>query len=319
MSFAQQSPGHPASAGHYMRHPATGQPMPYPHGHPAYRNGYPGPYPPRPGFPPQGYPGYPQVQAGHPYSGHPSQYRQPYMPGQGNPPSNPVSSNSIATTQAAAQAAAQAAVIEAQAQGMTPRPPFHRGPPGMFPSRPGAPFQATQNGYPPSHSQIHRPGMAPMQHGQPLNSPFTRMGTPHKPTEPKENGPMSPASSLGILNPLSSQELTNIIIGDDSVNNVNSPQPPRPPSVASSHGSETPTAKKSTAKATLKLAVLYQPDSPERREFIDSVIKFHEDKGQPLKGPPMFNQQPLDLFELYNLVKERGGMNEVVLVIVFCV
>jgi hypothetical protein len=81
--------------------------------------------------------------------------------------------------------------------------------------------------------------------------------------------------------------------------------------VASSHGSETPTAKKSTAKATLKLAVLYQPDSPERREFIDTVIKFHEDKGQPLKGPPMFNQQPLDLFELYNLVKERGGMNEV--------
>ena len=57
--------------------------------------------------------------------------------------------------------------------------------------------------------------------------------------------------------------------------------------------------------------MLYQPDSPERREFIDSVIKFHEDKGQPLKGPPMFNQQPLDLFELYNLVKERGGMNEV--------
>ena len=113
--------------------------------------------------------------------------------------------------------------------------------------------------------------------------------------------------------------VTLYILGDDSVNNVNSPQPPRPPSVASSHGSETPVARKSTAKATLKLAVLYQPESPERREFIDFVIKFHEDKGQPLKGPPMFNQQPLDLFELYNLVKKRGGMNEVRLLFSFSI
>ncbi|CAG5110066.1 Oidioi.mRNA.OKI2018_I69.chr2.g4511.t2.cds [Oikopleura dioica] len=315
MSFAQPSPGAPAqpsssapgpgqpgAAQHgFMRHPTTGQPMPYPHGHPAYRNGYPGPYPPRPGYPPQGYPGYhPQVQAGHPYAGHQA-YRQPYpgagMPGaaQGNPPSSSsqqsAAGSSDPATQAAAQAAAQAAVREAQAQGMNPRPPFYRGPPGMFPSRPGFP---AQNGFPPASHPSQRPGM-PMQHGPPMSSPLARMGTPSKNTEPKENGPMSPASSLG----------------DDSVNNVNSPQPPRPPSVASSHGSETPVARKSTAKATMKLAVLYQPESPERREFIDFVIKFHEDKGQPLKGPPMFNQQPLDLFELYNLVKKRGGMNEI--------
>jgi hypothetical protein len=43
--------------------------------------------------------------------------------------------------------------------------------------------------------------MPSMQPGQPMNSPFARMGNPHagKPAEPKENGPMSPASSLGKL------------------------------------------------------------------------------------------------------------------------
>ena len=57
--------------------------------------------------------------------------------------------------------------------------------------------------------------------------------------------------------------------------------------------------------------VLYEPEHPDRRRFIDELIKFHEDKGQPLKGPPMFSSQPLDVFMLYQHVKQKGGMNEV--------
>ena len=57
--------------------------------------------------------------------------------------------------------------------------------------------------------------------------------------------------------------------------------------------------------------VLYHPEDPKRRQFIDEVIRFHEEKGQPLKGPPMFAQAPLDLYMLYHQVKNRNGMNEV--------
>lgn len=264
-----------------------GQPMPYPHGHPAYRNGYPPrQYAPRPGYPPHGYPpGYTQM---HPGAAFPGQFR----PGYGHPAQqNPSVSQTDPAVQAAAQAAAQAAVREAQAQGMNPSP-FYRG--SMFgPPRPGFPSNGFPNG---------PPGPRPMVTGasprQPMSSPLQHRGqiAPAKSDPVKDNGPMSPASS----------------IGDDSVNIVNSPRPNRPTSAASSQGSEVaPTPRKSNAKAAVKLAVLYQPESLERRKFIDEVIRFHEDKGQPLKAPPMFNQAPLDIFELYNLVKKRQGMNEV--------
>ena len=82
------------------------------------------------------------------------------------------------------------------------------------------------------------------------------------------DGPMSPASSIG---------------------DTDSPRPGRPPSAASSQGSEsvpmTPVkAVKTSAKCIQKLMVLYEPESVERRRFIDELIKFHEDRGQPLKG-----------------------------------
>ena len=70
--------------------------------------------------------------------------------------------------------------------------------------------------------------------------------------------------------------------------------------------------KKTSAKNQQKLMVLYQPEDPNRRKFIDEVIKFHEEKGQPLKGPPMFAQAPLDLYMLYHHVKRKNGMNEVI-------
>jgi hypothetical protein len=89
-----------------------------------------------------------------------------------------------------------------------------------------------------------------------------------KPEVRSMDGPMSPASSIGD--------------GDHS-----SPRPGRPPSAASSQGSETPVAtpKLTSAKNRQKLQVLYEPENPDRRRFIDELIKFHEDKGQPLKEP----------------------------------
>ena len=64
--------------------------------------------------------------------------------------------------------------------------------------------------------------------------------------------------------------------------------------------------------ASQKLQALYEPqDEPGRREFIDSIIKYWEDKELPLKNAPLMGRKTLDLFNLYKRVKERGFMQEV--------
>ena len=107
---------------------------------------------------------------------------------------------------------------------------------------------------------------------QPNNEPKNMMSAPSTPNYIKQerpmDGPMSPASSIG---------------------DTDSPRPGRPPSAASSQGSEsvpmTPVkAVKTSAKCIQKLMVLYEPEGIDRRRFIDELIKFHEDRGQPLKG-----------------------------------
>ena len=65
------------------------------------------------------------------------------------------------------------------------------------------------------------------------------------------------------------------------------------------------------------MAALYEPDEPGRREFIDNIIKYWEDKGLPLKNAPLMGRKTLDLFKLYNFVKERGFMQEVIRTYIF--
>lgn len=52
-------------------------------------------------------------------------------------------------------------------------------------------------------------------------------------------------------------------------------------------------------------------DNPERRMFLDKLLHFMEDKGSPITACPTISKNPLDLFKLYFLVKERGGFLEV--------
>ena len=161
------------------------------------------------------------------------------------------------------------------------------------------PFPPHMNHMPRHPHQGYPPGYPPRHPGHP-GTPDKMMAAPHTPNNHFKNeramdGPMSPASSIG---------------------DTDSPRPQRPPSAASSQGSESvPSAPvkpvKTSAKIIQKLMVLYEPESPDRRRFIDELIKFHEDRGNPLKGPPMFAQAPLDVFTLYHHVKGKGGMNEV--------
>ena len=52
-------------------------------------------------------------------------------------------------------------------------------------------------------------------------------------------------------------------------------------------------------------------DEPDRRPFLDRLFAFMDDKGSPITAMPMVSKQPIDLFRLYVMVKERGGLLEV--------
>ena len=280
------SMGHPP--GNHPRHPSMANPAMYGHGYPnGFRpqghHGPPGSFPQRPGYSagPMHH-GHGQMHQGYPpRSAHPGQAQHPMFHGgqyNGQRLNTPTSNSG---PNAAAQAAAAAvAAAKAQGQPQGQRPPFH---PGMSPQMNGMP----RPGFPPHHMAGPRgPMMGPggmshhgmRPHGRPM--PPSSQGPPNsvhsgynpmmhpgvKPDVRSMDGPMSPASSIGD--------------GDHS-----SPRPGRPPSAASSQGSETPvsTPKPTTAKNRQKLMVLYEPEHPDRRRLIDELIKFHEDKGQPLK------------------------------------
>lgn len=53
-------------------------------------------------------------------------------------------------------------------------------------------------------------------------------------------------------------------------------------------------------------------DNPKRKEFLDDLFQFMADRNQPVNRIPIMAKQVLDLYELYNLVVERGGLVEVI-------
>lgn len=53
-------------------------------------------------------------------------------------------------------------------------------------------------------------------------------------------------------------------------------------------------------------------DDPKRKEFLDDLFQFMADRNQPVNRIPIMAKHVLDLYELYNLVVERGGLVEVI-------
>ncbi|XP_037923091.1 trithorax group protein osa isoform X4 [Hermetia illucens] len=73
---------------------------------------------------------------------------------------------------------------------------------------------------------------------------------------------------------------------------------------------------RSTSKVTKKksdsLCKLYDmDDNPDRRTWLDKLLSFMEERRTPITACPTISKQPLDLYRLYLLVKERGGFVEV--------
>jgi len=50
---------------------------------------------------------------------------------------------------------------------------------------------------------------------------------------------------------------------------------------------------------------------PERRPFLERLFAFLEEKGSPISNMPVISKQPIDLYRLYLIVQEKGGMVEV--------
>ncbi|XP_027621963.1 AT-rich interactive domain-containing protein 3B isoform X5 [Tupaia chinensis] len=60
-------------------------------------------------------------------------------------------------------------------------------------------------------------------------------------------------------------------------------------------------------------AKLYELDSdPERKEFLDDLFVFMQKRGTPINRIPIMAKQTLDLYMLYKLVTEKGGLVEII-------
>ncbi|XP_048225444.1 AT-rich interactive domain-containing protein 3B [Perognathus longimembris pacificus] len=60
-------------------------------------------------------------------------------------------------------------------------------------------------------------------------------------------------------------------------------------------------------------AKLYELDGdPERKEFLDDLFIFMQKRGTPINRIPIMAKQILDLYTLYKLVTEKGGLVEVI-------
>ena len=51
-------------------------------------------------------------------------------------------------------------------------------------------------------------------------------------------------------------------------------------------------------------------DHPERRQWLDKLLSFMEERGTPISQCPTISKNPLDLYRLYMFTKDRGGFVE---------
>ncbi|XP_028814938.1 AT-rich interactive domain-containing protein 3A-like isoform X1 [Denticeps clupeoides] len=70
---------------------------------------------------------------------------------------------------------------------------------------------------------------------------------------------------------------------------------------------------KGKGEASRDFAKLYELDSdPNRKEFLDDLFTFMQKRGTPVNRIPIMAKQVLDLYMLYKLVTEKGGLVEVI-------
>ncbi|RXN15501.1 AT-rich interactive domain-containing 3B-like protein [Labeo rohita] len=72
-------------------------------------------------------------------------------------------------------------------------------------------------------------------------------------------------------------------------------------------------AARGRGEASRDFAKLYELDNdPHRKEFLDDLFTFMQKRGTPVNRIPIMAKQVLDLYMLYKLVTEKGGLVEVI-------
>lgn len=72
-----------------------------------------------------------------------------------------------------------------------------------------------------------------------------------------------------------------------------------------------PAVHRSSKKSDSLFKLYDMDDNPDRRGWLDKLLSFMEERRTPIAACPAISKQPLDLYKLYLLVKERGGFVEV--------
>ncbi|MEQ2280593.1 AT-rich interactive domain-containing protein 3B, partial [Ameca splendens] len=70
---------------------------------------------------------------------------------------------------------------------------------------------------------------------------------------------------------------------------------------------------KARGEPSRDFAKLYELDNdPQRKAFLDELFVFMQKRGTPVNRIPIMAKQVLDLYRLYKLVTEKGGLVEVI-------
>ncbi|KAL7642723.1 UNVERIFIED_CONTAM: hypothetical protein RMT77_007288 [Armadillidium vulgare] len=128
-------------------------------------------------------------------------------------------------------------------------------------------------------------------------------------------GPHPPPHTPTPLNSAPSPGTASMTSQQDEFENVNSPGWPRSPTGTPVYANSQPPPPSEiyrTTKPGDSIMRLYEmSDSPERRAWLDKLLRFMEDNKTPITACPTISKNPLDLYALYLHVKERGGFEEV--------
>ncbi|XP_072933275.1 trithorax group protein osa isoform X3 [Epargyreus clarus] len=217
------------------------------------------------------------------------------------------------------------------------KPPHYPPQPYAYPPRNHHPYQ--YGGYrptPPPHPSQHYPPLKPQQPRH-MGPPGDSMPPPTAPGEAHDNGPAAPATALvttgpdGALDEGSQQSTLSNASAASGEEQCGTPKSsrkeygpgsaaPSPSPGGGSHSSAhddyeaSPSAwpRPPSSPKSDSLGKLYEmDDAPERRGWVERLLAFMDERRTPIAACPTISKQPLDLYRLYLLVRDRGGFVEV--------
>jgi len=110
-----------------------------------------------------------------------------------------------------------------------------------------------------------------------------------------------------------SQRIPSTLSSSSSARPGSPPSPTPAPHIFSSPGTGSLDSFQHNHSFDEQFKDLYEiDDNPRRKEFLDELFSFMQKRGTPINRLPVMAKHVLDLYELFNLVVEKGGLVEVI-------